>query len=153
MAKTATYNTDSRLEGRPLGPHRHGQRPADDLLRAARRLRARGRADPGGRLRRRSQHLRDDDVPVGLRALQARPGQLSLPHRRHQEDRAGPHRDLHPPALLARDHRAGRADGDAAATEKRVRKALASAQKYSLVANSVKSEISVEPNITVIERT
>jgi organic hydroperoxide reductase OsmC/OhrA len=37
-----------------------------------------------------------------------------------------------------------------AATEKRVRKALASAQKYSLVANSVKSEIIVEPAITII---
>jgi hypothetical protein len=33
-----------------------------------------------------------------------------------------------------------------------VRKALASAQKYSLVANSVKSEISVEPQITVVAR-
>jgi len=43
-------------------------------------------------------------------------------------------------------------DGDAASTEKRVRKALAAAQKYSLVANSVKSEIIVEPKITVIER-
>jgi organic hydroperoxide reductase OsmC/OhrA len=36
------------------------------------------------------------------------------------------------------------------ATEKRVRKALASAQKYSLVANSVKSEIVVEPAITIV---
>jgi organic hydroperoxide reductase OsmC/OhrA len=35
-------------------------------------------------------------------------------------------------------------------TEGRVRKALASAQKYSLVANSVKSEIIIEPSITVI---
>ena len=42
------------------------------------------------------------------------------------------------------------ADEDIGATEKRVRKALASAQKYSLVANSVKSEIVVEPAITVI---
>ena len=39
---------------------------------------------------------------------------------------------------------------DGAATEKRVRKALAAAQKYSLVANSVKSEIVVEPAITVL---
>ncbi len=39
---------------------------------------------------------------------------------------------------------------DAATTEKRVLRALASAQKYSLVANSVKSEIIVEPTITVI---
>jgi organic hydroperoxide reductase OsmC/OhrA len=43
------------------------------------------------------------------------------------------------------------AGGDAVSTEKRVRKALAAAQKYSLVANSVKSEIVVEPGITVIE--
>ncbi len=42
------------------------------------------------------------------------------------------------------------ADGDVAATERRVRKALASAQKYSLVANSVKSEIIVEPKITIL---
>jgi organic hydroperoxide reductase OsmC/OhrA len=41
-------------------------------------------------------------------------------------------------------------DEDIAATEKRVRKALASAQKYSLVANSIKSEIIVEPAITII---
>jgi len=42
------------------------------------------------------------------------------------------------------------ADGqDKAAVEKRVRRALESAQKYSLVANSVKSEIIVEPEITI----
>lgn len=41
------------------------------------------------------------------------------------------------------------ADGDAVSTEKRVRRALVSAQKYSLVANSVKSEIVIEPTITV----
>ncbi len=42
------------------------------------------------------------------------------------------------------------ADGqDAGAVEKRVRRALESAQKYSLVANSVKSEIVVEPEITI----
>jgi organic hydroperoxide reductase OsmC/OhrA len=44
------------------------------------------------------------------------------------------------------------AGGDAATTERRVMKALASAQKYSLVANSVKCEIVVEPHITVIAR-
>ncbi len=42
------------------------------------------------------------------------------------------------------------ADGqDRAAVEKRVRRALESAQKYSLVANSVKSEIVVEAEITI----
>ncbi len=42
------------------------------------------------------------------------------------------------------------ADGqDAGAVEKRVRRALESAQKYSLVANSVKSEIVVEPEIII----
>jgi organic hydroperoxide reductase OsmC/OhrA len=35
--------------------------------------------------------------------------------------------------------------------ESRVRKALQAAQKYSLVANSVKSEIVVEPEITVVD--
>ena len=39
---------------------------------------------------------------------------------------------------------------DGVVTEKRVRKALAAAQKYSLVANSVKSEIVIEPNIVVL---
>ena len=34
--------------------------------------------------------------------------------------------------------------------ENRIRKALQSAQKYSLVANSVKSDIVIEPNIEVI---
>jgi organic hydroperoxide reductase OsmC/OhrA len=42
--------------------------------------------------------------------------------------------------------------GDAPATvETRVRRALQSAQKYSLVANSVKSEIVVEPEIVIEE--
>jgi organic hydroperoxide reductase OsmC/OhrA len=36
------------------------------------------------------------------------------------------------------------------ATEKRARRALESAQKYSLVANSVKSEIRVDPVIEII---
>ena len=42
--------------------------------------------------------------------------------------------------------------GDAPATvESRVRRALQSAQKYSLVANSVKSEIVIEPEISIEE--
>ena len=42
------------------------------------------------------------------------------------------------------------ADGqDKAALEKRVRRALESAQKYSLVANSIQSEIIIEPEITI----
>ena len=40
-------------------------------------------------------------------------------------------------------------DEDPAAVEGRTRRALQSAQKYSLVANSVKSEISVEPAIII----
>jgi organic hydroperoxide reductase OsmC/OhrA len=44
-----------------------------------------------------------------------------------------------------------RADGQETATvEKRVRRALGSAQKYSLVANSVKSEIIVEPEVNIL---
>jgi organic hydroperoxide reductase OsmC/OhrA len=43
-----------------------------------------------------------------------------------------------------------RADGqDKAVVEKRVRRALESAQKYSLVANSVKSTVVIEPAIEV----
>jgi len=42
------------------------------------------------------------------------------------------------------------ANGDTPATvEARVRRALQSAQKYSLVANSVKSEIVVDPEIVI----
>jgi organic hydroperoxide reductase OsmC/OhrA len=41
-------------------------------------------------------------------------------------------------------------DEETSATEKRVRRALESAQKYSLVANSVKSEIRVDPVIEII---
>jgi organic hydroperoxide reductase OsmC/OhrA len=44
----------------------------------------------------------------------------------------------------------GDAGGDVASAEQRVRKALAAAQKYSLVANSVKSAIVVEPQIRVL---
>ena len=40
-------------------------------------------------------------------------------------------------------------DQGAEAVEKRVRRALESAQKYSLVANSVKSQVIVEPDITI----
>lgn len=35
--------------------------------------------------------------------------------------------------------------------EARIRKALRSAQKYSLVANSIKSEVTIEPEIKIIE--
>ncbi len=35
--------------------------------------------------------------------------------------------------------------------ERRVQKALQAAQKYSLIANSVKSDVIVEPTITVLE--
>jgi organic hydroperoxide reductase OsmC/OhrA len=40
--------------------------------------------------------------------------------------------------------------GDAAVVEARVRRALQSAQRYSLVANSVKSQILIEPTIEVV---
>lgn len=40
---------------------------------------------------------------------------------------------------------------DHAAVETRIQKALRAAQKYSLVANSVKSAVVVEPAVTVIE--
>ena len=44
-----------------------------------------------------------------------------------------------------------RADGqDKAAVEKRVRRALESAQKYSLVANSVKSQVMIEPEVSIL---
>jgi organic hydroperoxide reductase OsmC/OhrA len=42
-------------------------------------------------------------------------------------------------------------EGEDGATEKRVRKALAAAQKYSLVANSVKSDIIIEPRVLVCD--
>jgi organic hydroperoxide reductase OsmC/OhrA len=41
-------------------------------------------------------------------------------------------------------------DEERSTTEKRARRALESAQKYSLVANSVKSEIRVDPVIEII---
>jgi len=44
-----------------------------------------------------------------------------------------------------------RAEGqDTAAVEKRIQRALESAQKYSLVANSVKSEIIVTPEVNIL---
>lgn len=44
------------------------------------------------------------------------------------------------------------AEGEAAsAVEARARRALQSAEKYSLVANSIKSAISIEPDIVVVE--
>ena len=51
---------------------------------------------------------------------------------------------LHPKIVV-------RADGqDTAAVEKRVRRGLESAQKYSLVANSVKSQVVIEPTIEIM---
>jgi organic hydroperoxide reductase OsmC/OhrA len=41
-------------------------------------------------------------------------------------------------------------DEDPAIVEKRVRRALQGAEKYSLVANSVKSEIEIEPTIQIV---
>jgi organic hydroperoxide reductase OsmC/OhrA len=46
--------------------------------------------------------------------------------------------------------RAGAQGQDPSKVEARVRRALQSAQKYSLVANSVKSEIIIEPSIEII---
>jgi organic hydroperoxide reductase OsmC/OhrA len=44
-----------------------------------------------------------------------------------------------------------RADGqDKATVEKRVRRALESAHKYSLVANSVKSQVIIEPEVNIL---
>ena len=42
-------------------------------------------------------------------------------------------------------------DEERSSVEKRARRALESAQKYSLVANSVKSEVRVEPVIEIVE--
>ena len=51
---------------------------------------------------------------------------------------------LHPKIVV-------RADGqDTATVEKRVRRALESAQKYSLVANSVKSQVMIEPEVSIL---
>jgi organic hydroperoxide reductase OsmC/OhrA len=43
-----------------------------------------------------------------------------------------------------------RGDAESPDVEQRVRRALASAQKYSLVANSVKSDLTMEPEIIVL---
>ena len=46
--------------------------------------------------------------------------------------------------------RIGAGEEDPAAVEKRARRALQAAQKYSLVANSIKSEIIVEPTFEIM---
>jgi organic hydroperoxide reductase OsmC/OhrA len=43
-------------------------------------------------------------------------------------------------------------EAGAAAVEARARRALESARKYSLVANSIKSEIIIEPQITIVDQ-
>jgi organic hydroperoxide reductase OsmC/OhrA len=54
--------------------------------------------------------------------------------------------------LRLRPHiRVGAGGQPSAVVEARVRRALQSAQKYSLVANSVKSELSVEPVIEIVQ--
>ena len=47
--------------------------------------------------------------------------------------------------------RVARGDENKEAVEARTRRALEAAQKYSLVANSVKSEIIVEPEISIVD--
>lgn len=54
------------------------------------------------------------------------------------------HLYLYPAIRVAAD------GGDTAVLEARVRRALQAAQKYSLVANSVKSEIIIEPTIEIV---
>ncbi len=60
---------------------------------------------------------------------------------------ADPLQQLRPPAVV----RGG--DGDPKEVEKQVLRALVSAQKYSLVANSVKSRVSIEPEIIIVAAT
>ena len=53
--------------------------------------------------------------------------------------------------LVLRPRIVVQADGqDRPAVEKRVRRALESAQKYSLVANSIKSQIIIEPEVNIL---
>jgi organic hydroperoxide reductase OsmC/OhrA len=51
---------------------------------------------------------------------------------------------LHPKIVVRADRQ------DIATVEKRVRRALESAQKYSLVANSVKSQVMIEPEVSIL---
>ena len=134
------------LDGRALGPCHMGNGPemgfsAPPDAQGCRSLDARGR------LCGRRQHLRDADVHLGKRAVQAQAHLLRMPHRGNQADRTRPDGDLHPPSLppgsawpRAANPRTSSSQG---------RRALQAAQKYSLVANSVKSEILIDPEIEV----
>ena len=142
---------DRSLERRALGPRRHGQRPGVRLLGPAGCPRSCGRLHARRCLCRRREHLRDDDVPLGRRAVQAEAALLRVPHRGHEScielDRTEifTRLDFKPKIRVA-------AGGEPpAVVEARVRRALQSAQKYSLVANSVKSEIVVDPEIVIEE--
>ena len=53
--------------------------------------------------------------------------------------------------LFRPEIRVGSGGEDPAKVEKRARRALQSAQKYSLIANSVKSEIIIEPQIEIVD--
>ena len=101
MSKTATYHTTVRWKGEHWGHLVMGNGPEYGFLGPARRARVCGRLHAGGRLRRRGEHLRDDDVHLGRRAVQAQAAFLRVPHGGHQVDRTGPHRKSSPGCISA----------------------------------------------------
>ena len=86
---------DRHLERRTLGASRLRQRRRDGFFRAARRARTRGRDDARRRVRRRGEYVRDDDVPVGVRALQDSARFLRMPCGRNENHRTRPHGIVH----------------------------------------------------------
>jgi len=150
MSNTATYTRRVRWIGDPSRHLAMGNGPEMDFSGPAGRAWVGGRAYARGCVCGRSEYVRDVDVHLGGRAVQIK--LLSYECRGEgtkliELDRTEIFSRLHLRPLIR-----VAAGGEAAAVvEARVRRALQSAQKYSLVANSVKSEVVVEPEIEIEE--
>ena len=147
MSQTATYHTTVRWKGEHWGHLVMGNGPEMDFSAPPDAHGSRRRLHARGRLRRRREHLRDDDVHLGRPSGSSSSCSPTSAARRARSSsnwtapKSSPGLHFRPMIRVA-------ACGDApAVVEARVRRALQSAQKYSLVANSVKSEIVIEPEI------
>ena len=141
---------DSPLDWGTLGPSEHGERSGDEVLRSAGRARTRRSGDAGGRLVAAANTCvmmmfiwATERFKLKLVSFECRTEGTKL----IELDRTEIFTRLHFRPVI----RIAAAGEPRAAVEARTRRALQAARKYSLVANSVKSEIVIEPEITIDE--
>ena len=151
MPKTEIYETTVSWTGGQTGHVRMGNGPEMDFSAPPQSHGRGGRPDARRRLRRRRQHLRHADVHLGGRAF--RLDLASYECRAEGTKLIELDRTEIFTQVVLKPRIVVRAGNEPTeAVEKRVRRALESAQKYSLVANSVKSKVIVEPEILIDTR-